>query len=90
LCEVQRKGDEEAEEKARKELDDAVFDALGLTEDERKQVYEGLEYLRKMRRERKQVGMLVEAKEAWKPLKRTKRKEIEKYDAPSKRLDLWV
>jgi len=34
--------------------------------------------------------MLVEAKEAWKLLKRLKRKEIEKGETPSKRLDLWV
>jgi membrane protein involved in colicin uptake len=39
-----------AEEEARKKLDEAVYDALGLTEEERRQVEEGLRELQKLRR----------------------------------------
>ncbi|MGB9760592.1 MAG: HsdM family class I SAM-dependent methyltransferase, partial [Thermoproteota archaeon] len=52
ICEAQNKSDEKLEQEARIELDDAIFDVLGLTEDERRQVYEGLESLRKMRLQR--------------------------------------
>jgi len=38
-------------------------------------VYEGLESLRKMRLQRKEAEVLVETAEAWKPLKKPKRKE---------------
>ncbi|MGB9756171.1 MAG: N-6 DNA methylase [Candidatus Bathyarchaeales archaeon] len=49
VCRAQSNGDERLEQEARIDLDDAVFDALGLTENERKQVYEGLDSLRRMR-----------------------------------------
>ncbi|MEM2146365.1 MAG: hypothetical protein QW279_13460, partial [Candidatus Jordarchaeaceae archaeon] len=89
VCEAQRKSDEELEQEARKELDDAVFDVLGLTEDERRQVYEGLESLRRMRLQRKEVEVLVETVEPWKPAKKL-RKERAKTSEPSKRLDTWM
>ena len=74
---------------ARRELDNAVFDVLGLTEDERKQVYEGLESLRRMRLSRKKVDILVETAEKWKPHKKPKKKRIKPVE-PSKRLDTWI
>jgi len=42
----------EAEKKAQKELDEAVYDILGLTEKERRQVEEGLKELQELRRAR--------------------------------------
>jgi len=42
------KGDKKAENEAVRELDRVVFDVLGLAEDERRQVYEGLESLRRI------------------------------------------
>jgi type I restriction-modification system DNA methylase subunit len=89
LCEAQSKGDEKLEEEARKELDNAVFDVLGLTEDERRQVYESLESLRRMRLQRKEVEVLVETAEKWKPVKKPKKERI-KPSEPSKRLDTWI
>jgi type I restriction-modification system DNA methylase subunit len=89
ICEAQNKGDDKLEQEARKELDNAVFDVLGLTEDERKQVYEGLEYLRRMRLQRKEVEVLVETAEKWKPVKKPKKEKIKQFE-PSKRLDTWI
>ena len=89
VCEAQNKGDEKLEEEARKELDNAVFDVLGLTEDERRQVYEGLESLRRMRLQRKEVEVLVETAEKWKPAKKPKKERIKPVE-PSKRLDAWL
>ncbi|RLF17529.1 MAG: hypothetical protein DRZ82_09735, partial [Thermoprotei archaeon] len=49
LIEAERKKDKKLEEKARKELDNVVFDILGLAKQERQQVYEALKMLREMR-----------------------------------------
>ncbi|MBC7112559.1 MAG: N-6 DNA methylase [Candidatus Methanomethyliales bacterium] len=89
ICEAQNKGDEKLEQEARRELDNAVFDVLGLSETERKQVYEGLESLRRMRLQRKEVDILVETAEKWKPIKKTKKERL-KHAEPSKRLDSWM
>jgi type I restriction-modification system DNA methylase subunit len=89
VCEAQNRSDEKLEEEARKELDNAVFDVLGLTEDERRQVYEGLESLRRMRLQRKEVEVLVETAEKWKPAKKPKKERIKPVE-PSKRLDAWI
>jgi len=89
VCEAQNKGDEKLEQEARKELDNAVFDVLGLSKDERRQVYEGLESLRRMRLQRKEVEVLVETAEKWKPVKKPKREKIKPIE-PSKRLDTWL
>ncbi|MEM2915089.1 MAG: N-6 DNA methylase, partial [Candidatus Bathyarchaeia archaeon] len=88
-CEAQNKTDEELPKEARRHLDNAVFDVLGLTEDERKQVYEGLESLRGMRLQRKEVEVLVETAEKWKPPKKPKKEQIKPVE-PSKRLDTWI
>jgi len=89
LCKAQREKDEKLEQEARRELDNAVFDVLGLTEDERKQVYEGLESLRRMRLSRKEVEVLVETAEKWKPPKKLEKERIKPVE-PSKRLDTWI
>lgn len=89
ICEAENKGDKNAEHKARIELDNAVFDALELKERERQHVYEGLESLRRMRLQRKEVDVLVETAEKWKPHKKPKKEKIAKSD-PSKRLDVWI
>jgi len=52
-------------------------------------VYEGLESLRRMRLSRKEVDVLVETGEEWKPTKKLKRGK-ETSNEPSKRLDLWM
>ena len=75
VCEAQNKGDEKLEQEARMELDNAVFDVLGLSEDERRQVYEGLESLRRMRLSRKKVDIFVETAEKWKPHKKPKKRK---------------
>jgi len=90
ICEAQDKGDEEVEQEARMELDNAVFDVLGLTENERKQVYEGLEALRQMRFQRKEVEVLVETAEKWLPPKKPERKRKIVEEEPTKRLDTWI
>ncbi|MEM3874166.1 MAG: N-6 DNA methylase [Candidatus Bathyarchaeia archaeon] len=89
VCEAQKKGDEKLEQEARRALDYAVFDVLGLSEDERRQVYEGLETLRRMRLQRKEVEVLVETAEQWKPAKKPKKERIKRVE-PSKRLDAWI
>jgi hypothetical protein len=45
----------EAEKRAQKELDEAVYDILGLTEEERRQIEEGLKELQELRRARTRV-----------------------------------
>jgi len=89
ICEAQNKGDRKLEQEARKELDDSVFDVLKLRETERKQVNEGLELLRRMRLQRKEVEVLVETAEKWKPSKKPKKERIKPIE-PSKRLDKWI
>jgi type I restriction-modification system DNA methylase subunit len=89
LCDTQDERNEKSEQEARKELDNAVFDVFGLTEDERRQVYEGLESLRRMRLQRKEVEVLVETAEKWKPVKKLKKERIKPVE-PSKRLDTWI
>jgi type I restriction-modification system DNA methylase subunit len=89
LCDVQKTQDTEAENKAKIELDNVIFDILGLTTDERKQVYKGLKVLRRMRLQRKEVEILVETAEKWKPHKKPK-KERKIQIEPSKRLDMWM
>jgi len=89
VCEAQSKGDEKLEQEARMELDNAVFDILKLKENERKQVYEGLDLLRRMRLQRKEVDVLVETIEKWKPIKKPKKEKRMKVE-PSKRLDKWI
>jgi len=89
VCEAQNKGDEKLEQEARGELDNAVFDVLKLKENERKQVYEGLDLLRRMRLQRKEVDVLVETAEKWKPRKKQKKEKRVKLE-PSKRLDTWI
>jgi len=69
-------------------LDAILFDTLDLTQDERGQVYESLEYLSKTRRERKKVKVLVETGEEYNPPKRHKTQEIETKEL-SERLDMW-
>jgi len=85
LCKAQQKGSAKDKAREREKLDETLFDALHLTKDERRQVYEGLDLLRKMRRQRKEVEMLVETAEAWKPAR--KKEKIVK-EEPSKRLEL--
>ena len=89
LNDDQRKYQGKTRDETKRELDNAVFDVLKLKESERKQVYEGLESLRRTRLQRKEVEVLVETAERWKPLKKPKkaRKILEE---PSKRLDKWM
>ena len=89
ICKAENKGDKNAEQKARIDLDNAVFDAVKLKENERQQVFEGLESLRKMRLQRKEVNVLVETAEKWKPQKKPEKEKLAKPE-PSKRLDMWV
>jgi type I restriction-modification system DNA methylase subunit len=89
VCEAQNKGDEKLEQEAKTELDNAVFDVLKLRESERRQVYEGLESLRTMRLQRKEVEVLVETAEKWKPFKKPKKERIKPVE-PSRRLDRWM
>ena len=49
LVKVQEKGKDDT--KAREKLDNAVFDVLGLNQKQRKEVYEGLEEVKKIRQE---------------------------------------
>jgi len=89
LEEAQRKNDAKSEKGARIKLDNVVFDVLKLKESEREQVYEGLESLRRMRLQRKEVEVLVETAEKWKPSKKPKKERIKPIE-PSKRLDTWI
>jgi hypothetical protein len=52
-------------------------------------VYEGLESLRRMRLQRKEVEVLVETAEKWKPRKKPKKEKRKKLEL-SKRLDTWM
>jgi hypothetical protein len=88
-CDAQKIKDQKKIEEAKEELDNAIFDAFNLNQKERKQVYEGLESLRRMRLQRKEVEVLVETAEKWKPLKKPKKEKRTKAE-PSKRLDTWI
>jgi len=90
LCDAQRKDDKEGEREAQRELNNAIFDVLGLTENERKQVYEGLESLRQMRFQRKEVEVLVETAEKSLLAKKPERKRKIVEGEPAKRLDIWI
>jgi type I restriction-modification system DNA methylase subunit len=81
--------DEKSKTMAKERLDDGIFKVLGLSKNERKQVYEGLESLRRMRLQRKEVDVLVETAEKWKPHKKPKKEKRTKIE-PSKRLDTWI
>jgi len=52
-------------------------------------VYEGLEALRRIRLQRKEVDVLVETAEKWKPRKKPKKQRIKGTEL-SKRLDKWM
>jgi len=71
-CDAQEIKDPKKIEEAKEELDNAIFDAFNLSQNERKQVYEGLESLRNMRISGKKVEVLVETAEEWKPERRRK------------------
>lgn len=90
IVDSQTKGDRKREDRARNELDEAIFDILGLSKKGRKQVLEGLESLRRMRLQRKEVKSLVETAEKWKPRKKKKKRGKLTEDKPSKRLDTWM
>ena len=90
LCQAQKTADAKSEEEARAELDNAIFDALRLKENERKQVYEGLESLRRMRLQRKEVKVLVETAEKWESLIKQKKKGAKLSEGISKRLETWM
>ena len=89
LINAQSAGNKVMEDRARNELDEIVFDILGLSQKEKRQVLEGLEYLRKMRFQRKEVKTLIETAEKWEPRKVKRGKKIvgEKL---SRRLDTWM
>ena len=86
---AQKTKDQKKVEETKKELDNTIFDAFNLNQNERRQVYEGLKSLRRMRLQRKQVDILVETAEKWKPHKKPKKEKKIKTE-PSKRLDIWV
>jgi type I restriction-modification system DNA methylase subunit len=88
-CDAQQTKDEKTIANAKAELDNAIFDAFDLRPKERKQVYEGLEALRRMRLQRKDVDVLVETAEKWKPHRKPQKEKMEKLE-PSKRLDTWI
>jgi type I restriction-modification system DNA methylase subunit len=90
LCEAQRKGDSKSEEEARQKLDNVVFDILGLNASEKKQIYDGLDSLRSMRLQRKEVKVLVETAEKWEPLIKQKKKGAKSSEGISKRLETWM
>jgi len=90
VCHAKRIADKNAEEEALKKLDNVVFDVLGLTKSERRQIYEGLNYVRRIRRERKAVEVFVETAEAWEPSKKSQKKERMHGEKPSKRLEVWM
>lgn len=52
-------------------------------------MYEGLESLRRMGLQRKEVEVLVETAEKWKPPKKPKKERIKQFET-SKSLDLWL
>jgi type I restriction-modification system DNA methylase subunit len=60
LCDAQRRGDTTLEEKTRKELDEAVFDSLKLSEKDKNQIYACLKELRELRKSKKEVKVLIE------------------------------
>ncbi|MFQ6084299.1 MAG: hypothetical protein ACE5WD_13205 [Candidatus Aminicenantia bacterium] len=59
LVDAQNKGNKKAEEKARKDLDNAVFDILGLTRKEREEIYKALEEAKGIRVKRREKEVLV-------------------------------
>jgi len=89
LADAQRKNEKDAEKKIRRALDKIIFDTLGLNRNEQKEIYEGLKSLKQMRLKRKEVDVLVETAEKWKPRKKAKRRKIVE-EVPSKRLDTWM
>lgn len=90
LIEAQRKKEKDIEEEMRKNLDKIVFDTLGLTGNEQIEIFEGLRSLKQMRLQRKNVEVLVETKEQWKPSTERHKAREREGRTPSKRLDMWI
>ncbi|MCM8808152.1 MAG: hypothetical protein NC926_09505, partial [Candidatus Omnitrophica bacterium] len=87
LCDAQKKS-KKLEEEARKELDDSIFDTLGLNEKKRQQIIESLNQLREMRKKRKEVEVLIEHPET---IRVEKQKKIKEYKKPEKiSLKKWL
>jgi hypothetical protein len=63
LCVARRKNQTENEQRVKKDLDNAVFDALELNRDERKQVYDGLRAIKDLRQRREEVQVLLKSTE---------------------------
>jgi hypothetical protein len=63
LCFVRRENQTENEQRVKRDLDNAVFDALELNRDERKQVYDGLIAIKDLQQRRKKVQVLLKSTE---------------------------
>jgi len=76
-------------ENSQKALDDVVFNLLKLNEKKRAKIMQTIEELKRVQQIRKEVNVLVETAEKWKPRKKPRREKLSKVE-PSKRLDTWM
>jgi hypothetical protein len=83
LCVAQKKNDKYLEQDVRKELDDIIFDILGLDEKERQQIIDGLNQLQEMRKRRKEPEVLIEHPETIRVAKQKRIKEFKKSETAS-------
>ncbi|MEM2842210.1 MAG: N-6 DNA methylase [Thermoproteota archaeon] len=88
LVEAMRKGNFEAEQNARLQLDEAIFEALKITDKERQQIYDSLKELKEMRKQRVEVEVLIEHPETKKPIRRTKK--LKEFMPKEEELTKWT
>jgi len=77
------------ESESRDAIDKIVFDSMKLSNSERKKILDSIVELKMAQTSRKEINVLVETSEKWKPHKKPK-KEILTPIEPSKRLDKWM
>ncbi|MFX1538475.1 MAG: class I SAM-dependent DNA methyltransferase, partial [Promethearchaeota archaeon] len=84
---IREKKEPNEEEKARSQLDDAVFSAIGISITERQQIYEAIKKLKSRRKRRRNAQVLVDHPETVK--RKRKRKKISRHRPESPPLAKW-
>jgi methylase of polypeptide subunit release factors len=84
-----KSGDEKRHESARESIDDAIFDAIGLTSDERTRLLDGTAELLSLRKNRTEVRVLIDHPETKPSRKPNRASGIGSTKVPPKPLSDW-
>lgn len=88
LCNAVREDNKELEKTIREQLDDEVFESIGLTSNERREIIDGLDELKKMRKRRINPEVLIKHPETKKRIER--KKSTKDLRVSENSLDKWV